>query len=115
MTFFDQPDHRPPSTRIEVGESVTGTLSMLKIATNMRGEMALVWAVDGGPERWANKRLWRAMADSRVDVGDRITITRGPDEERPGQAMAATTWTVERGQKQAPAAQAVPSQALPAW
>ena len=95
MGFFDNKAHRPPSTRIEVGESVEGVITQLGMDTNLRGALTLVWALDSGPKRWANKRLWRTMADARIDIGDRVRITRGEDEDTGG-TMAATTWTVER-------------------
>ena len=117
MSWFDDPSHRPPSTRIEVGETVTGTITHLGIETNLRGNATLVWTLDGGRKRWANTRLWRTFADARVSVGDTVTVTRGPDEDSGG-SMPATTWTVERvtGQPSQPSQPSQPPQpALPEW
>jgi hypothetical protein len=71
MGFFDSKDHRPPSSRIEVGESVEGVITHLGMDRNMKGEMALVYALDGGKPTFAATTLWRTLADARVDAGDR--------------------------------------------
>jgi hypothetical protein len=116
MGFFDNPEHRPPSSRIEVGDSVEGQITQLGLETNLRGALTLVYALDSGPKRWANKRLWRTMADARIDIGDRVRITRGPDEDTGG-SMPATTWTVERlapGPTQ-PSQPSQPQVQVPAW
>ena len=117
MGFFDNPQHRPPSTRIDVGETVEGVITQLGMDTNLRGALTLVYALDSGPKRWANKRLWRTMADARIDVGDRVRITRGPDEDTGG-SMPATSWTVERlaaGPTTRPQPAPAPVQQVPAW
>ena len=62
MGFFDDKQHRPPSTRIEVGESVEGVVTELAMDTNFRGALTLVWQLDNGPRRWSSKR-------SVADVG----------------------------------------------
>ena len=121
MGFFDNQAHRPPSTRIEVGEVVEGVITQLGMDTNMRGQLTLVWSLDSGPKRWASKRLWRTFADARIDIGDRVRITRGPDEDTGG-TMPAGTWTVERltpgPTTPPPAAQTptpTPTRQVPAW
>ena len=123
MGFFDSKDHRPPSSRIEVGESVEGVLTHLGMDRNMKGEMALVYALDGGKPTFAAMTLWRTLADARVDAGDRIRITRGPDEDR-GAPSPAKTWTVERlaagpttrhPLAADPSRTAAPAQQVPAW
>ena len=116
-SWFDAPGHRPPSTRIEVGDSVEGTITQLGIETNLRGNQTLTWTIDGGPKRWANMRLWRTMADARVNPGDTVRITRGPDQDSGG-SMPATTWTVERlghGAISQAQAQPQPQPQVPAW
>jgi hypothetical protein len=79
------------------------------------GRLALCVELDGdGRERWANSRLWRTLADARIEPGDRVTITRGPDESRGDGQRPATTWRVERSAAMAPAA-ALQATGGPTW
>ena len=95
MGFFDNKDHRPPSTSIEVGESVEGVITHLGVSHNLEGKLVLMYGLDGAKPKFAPLTLWRTLADARVDAGDRVRITRGPDEDR-GAPSPAKTWTVER-------------------
>jgi hypothetical protein len=92
---WDDPKNLPESSAIQPGQSVSGQITHLSFEPNLRGALTLTWAVDGGRKRWANSQLWRAMGDARVQVGDRVTVTRGPDEPSTGQ-YPRTTWRVER-------------------
>lgn len=97
MNFFDDPAHQPPDpVGIRPGETAQGTITMLNVKEGRFGRLALTWELDhDGRERWANARLWKAMAAARLDVGDMARITRGPDEPNPS-GKPSTTWTVER-------------------
>lgn len=104
MDFWDDPGNWPGdgSWPSRPGETIEGTVTRMAVRTGRFGRPGLCLELDGdGRERWANSRLWRTLGDARVQVGDRIRVTRGPDEPmRPGQAHASTTWTVERAPKQ---------------
>lgn len=110
MGFFDSPEHRPPTSRLEVGDTLTGRITGLDIRENLRGRNTLVYQLDGGMWRWANSRLWRAFIDARADVGMTCTITRLPDDPATGDGMAGTNWRIDL--QQAPAAAAAPAPAV---
>jgi hypothetical protein len=99
MSFWDQPEHWPGDTAWPKapGGTVEGTISRMAVMQNRYQRNALCIELDGdGVQRWCNGRLWRALADIRADVGDRIRVTRGPDgEAQPGRS-ASTSWTVDR-------------------
>jgi hypothetical protein len=96
MGFFDDPAHSR-SRGMQVGESIEGAITALAIRTNRYGREGLAYELDGdGRVRWAPARLWDAMADLRIDIGDRVRITRGPDEPARGDGKPATTWTIAR-------------------
>ena len=121
MAFFDDPAHRPPTTRLEVGDSITGTVTQLAIQTNLRGKPTLTWTLDAGVLRWANRRLWDQFAQARVDIGDTITVTRLPDDPSDGQSMAGTNWSVVKDNGRPVAVNtaappvATPVMQLPSW
>ena len=115
---WDAPENRPASTSIQPGQSVEGVITQLGFEPNLRGLTTLTWTLDNGRKRWANAQLWRCLADARVQIGDRIRVTRGQDEPSAGQ-YPRTTWTVERltGPPAAPAtgAPAAVQAQVPAW
>ena len=113
MIDWANPANRPQTSSIQEGETVTGTVTALAFEPNLRGQVTLTWSLDGGRKRWANTQLWRAMADARIQPGDRITVTRGPDEPSTGQ-YPRTTWTVTRHSGPAPIAAAPVAVAAPA-
>ena len=100
MGFFDDPNNRPPTTRLEVGDSVTGTVTGLEVRDNHLGRATLVYTLDGGIPRWANKRLWAAFVQAKVDLGQTITVTRLPDDPPSPNGMAGTNWTVNTAIRQ---------------
>jgi hypothetical protein len=97
MGFFDTPEHRPPTTRLEVGDSVTGTITGLEIRDNHLGRATLVYTLDNGIPRWANKRLWAAFVQARADLGQTVTVTRLPDDPPSPNGMSGTNWSVTIG------------------
>jgi hypothetical protein len=83
------------------GGSLEGTVTRMAILPRSsfgRTETRLCIELDGdGVQRWANNRLWRTIGDARVMPGDRVRITRGPDEPNPSPGgKPFSTWTVER-------------------
>jgi hypothetical protein len=111
MSFWDDPKNWPTGAAwpAEPGGWVDGTVTRMELHQSRYGRAQLVVELDGdGLKRWCNGRLWRTLGDARVEVGDRIRVTRGPDEptSAPG-AKPATTWNVERIQPPAPAAPGV--------
>lgn len=117
MSFWDDPAHWPGDgswPRVP-GESVEGKITRMEVATGTYGRLSLCVELDGdGRKRWANARLWRTLADSRADIGDRVRITRGQDEPRGDGQRPASTWRVERLQP-APAQQTAARQGGPTW
>ena len=95
MIDWDNPKNLPETAAIPAGGSVEGTITELGFETNMRGQPTLTYTLDHGRKRWCNSQLWRTLGHARVQVGDRVRITRGPDEPSTGQ-YPRTTWTVER-------------------
>lgn len=99
MSFWDDPRNWPgqgawPATP---GETIEGTITRMELQQSRYGRNQLVVELDGdGVKRWCNGRLWRTLADARVDVGDRVRVTRGHDEPVPGGQKPASTWVVER-------------------
>jgi hypothetical protein len=98
--FWDDPKNWPTGAAwpAEPGGWVDGTVTRMELHQSRYGRAQLVLELDGdGLKRWCNGRLWRTLGDARVEVGERIRVTRGPDEptSAPG-AKPATTWTVKR-------------------
>jgi hypothetical protein len=89
-------------------EGVVTRMAVLPRSSFGRTESRLCIELDGdGVQRWANNRLWRTLGDARVMPGDRVRITRGPDEPNPSPGgKPFSTWTVERLQPTQPPAQA---------
>lgn len=124
MIDWDDPQNLPRTSAIGVGQSVEGVVTALQFEPNMRGAMTLTYTLDHGIKRWCNSQLWKALGHARIQVGDRVRITRGPDEPGTGQ-YPRTTWTVERRQAPQPvqqpqppqwaAPQPQPVQQVPAW
>lgn len=124
MGFWDDPASWPSdgSWPGNPGGSIEGTVTKLAVLMGRYGRLSLCVELDNdGRQRWANSRLWRTMGDARIETGDRVRITRGPDEPNPG-GKPSSTWTVERlaptpssvatawpAQAQAPAAAAGPT------
>ena len=99
MSFWDAPGHLPSTNGngLAVGEIIEGTLTHLSVEMSPRFQkLQLRWSIDHGMQHWANTSLWRAMAACRVDIGDRIRITRGPDMAPSGTMKPPHTYTVER-------------------
>lgn len=92
MGFWDTPEHHP-STGWRVGESREGTITGLEVATNGWGRTALRYTLDG-QSAWASSTLWRTLADARVDLGDRIRITKTAEEQSNGKTRSL--WAVQR-------------------
>lgn len=90
--FWDTPEHLPTGGW-PVGSSKEGTLTGLQIARNSWGNIGLRYALDG-QDAWANRSLWSTMAAARVDVGDRVRITKTHEDQSNGKVR--THWTVER-------------------
>jgi hypothetical protein len=116
MIDWEDRANQPPSGSIQPGETVAGLITALAFELDREGQRTLVWTLDGGRPRWANKGLWRAMAQARLQVGDHVRITRGPDQ--PSGGVTRSTWTIDRVTAPAPApfhaaAQAAPQ--MPAW
>ena len=101
---YDDPDLRPRTSGIAIGESVSGTLQAISKELNKWGEYTIKWTVNG-QDRWANKQLKAALLESRPQPGDFITVTRGPDVPSTGQ-HPRSTWTVTRHSGPAPIAAA---------
>jgi hypothetical protein len=97
---WDAPGHAPPSSRIDVGQSVTGTVEAFALEANMRGDQSLTYVMDGR-KRWANKQLWKTFAAARIQPGDTITITRLPDEPGSGQ-YPKSCWQIDRAEAPPP-------------
>lgn len=118
MSFWDDPAHWPGdgSWPRVAGEAVEGTITRMAVRNGSYGRLSLCVELDGdGRERWCNSRLWRTLADARIEPGDRVRVTRGPDEPSGnGQSRPATTWRVERLQH-APPTLAQPAKAGPTW
>ncbi len=105
MSFWDNPKNWPgtDSWPAEPGGIVQGTITRMAIKQSRYGRAQLVVELDSdGIVRWCNSRLWRTFGDARIEPGDSVRVTRGPDEDRGGE-KPATTWRVERLQP-APAA-----------
>ena len=105
MSFWDDPQNWPgdDSWPRMAGEMVEGTITRMAVRQGRYGRLALCVELDGdGRERWANSRLWRTLADARIEPGDRVRITRGPDEPRGDGQRPATSWRVERSTAIAP-------------
>jgi hypothetical protein len=115
MIDWDDRGNMPPTMSIQPGETVAGTITGLGFEVDREGQRTLVWTLDGGRPRWANKGLWRAMAQARLQVGDHVRITRGPDQASGG--VTRSTWTIERGAAPSPAPAPVHAAApqMPAW
>jgi hypothetical protein len=118
MIDWDDRANHPPSSAIRPGDTVAGTIMDLHFELDEKGvEKELVWALDDGRKRWANRGLWRAIIAARLQVGDHVRITRGPDQTSNGRT--SSTWTIER----TPAPMAAPAPApvhaaapqMPAW
>lgn len=109
------------------GGSIEGTVTRIAILPRSafgKTEERLCVELDGdGVQRWCNNRLWRTVGEARIVPGDRVRITRGPDQPNPTGARPITSWTVERLQQAPPApaasgwgaAQAPVQQAGPSW
>ena len=101
-SFFDDPKHWPDSQTWPAtsGGVIEGVVTHLEIATSRFGRLQLAVELDrDGRKRWCNGRLWRAMADARIDIWDRIRVTRGDDDKdgSPGSnGRLPSTWMVER-------------------
>lgn len=120
--FWSLPGARPKTSRIEEGETVSGTVTDLQRAVDNRGESRVKYEIDGYM-RWANERLRAALWRADVQVGDHVSITKlASDPPREG-GYAGTNWSVQvtkPGQAApaaaAPAAAAKPAPvSLPSW
>ena len=97
-SFWDNPEHRPPTTKLEVGDVVEGRLDKLALESSSfdRARMQLVYVIDG-QQRWATGRLWGAMFQARLEEGDRVRVERLPDEDRLGPGgHPVTRWKVAK-------------------
>jgi len=95
-SFWDDPDTRPQGLGIEVGETVSGTITSLAMVSTQwdRSGMRLEWGLDGA-KRIANKRLHKALREARVEVGQRAAVTRLPDDEPGSGAHPGSNWEVK--------------------
>ena len=101
MGFWDDPTHWPSdgSWPTIPGETVEGTITRMGIRPSRYGRLQLCIELDGdGRERWCNARLWRTIGMLAPEVGERIIVTRGPDEPTlPGSTgRPPSTWIVEK-------------------
>lgn len=99
MTFWT-PDHTPPagSWPAPDGPPKEGTVTRLGVELSRYGRPSLCVELDGdGVKRWCGMRLWRGFAELRVEVGERVRVTRLTDEPAtaPGQ-RPGSRWLVER-------------------
>ena len=92
-TFWDDPRAKPANAKIQVGETVSGTVTGLELATSRSGDDTIRYAIDG-VWRYTNKRLHNALWSARPLVGDRVEITRLPDDPPRESGITATNWTV---------------------
>lgn len=108
-SFWDIPGNTPPSGSwpIPDGPPVEGTITRLVVETSRYGRPSLCVELDGdGMKRWCGMRLWRALAELRVDIGERIRVTRLPDEPGAPGERPTPRWRVERVAAPAPVPQA---------
>lgn len=113
MSFWDDPRNQPSSG----AWPAAGTISKLAVLESPRfARLTLCVELDNdGRQRWCSSRLWRAIAESRADVGDHITVTRGPDEPNPA-GQPISTWIVQRSSAaQIPAGWSTPVKSGPSW
>ena len=114
MGFWDAPEHHP-TIGWPVGQAQEGTITALEVARNSWGNLALKYALDGRTA-WANRMLWATLAQARVDVGDRVRITKTGEDQSNGKVRSS--WTVERLAPSAPPHLQAPVQHVsvgPSW
>lgn len=80
-SFWDDPASWPASAwPAQPGASITGTITRMAVRQSRYGRLALCVELDGdGKERWCNTGLWRELGAARVELGDRIVVTRKDD------------------------------------
>ena len=73
------------------GDAVEGRVTRMEVRTGRFGRPSLCVELNSdGRQRWANSRLWRALGELRVQVGDVVKVTRGQDvPPQPGLAHCA--------------------------
>jgi hypothetical protein len=118
MIDWDDRANHPPSSSIRPGDTVAGTIMDIHFELDEDGrQKSLVWALEDGRKRWANVGLWRAIIAARLQVGDHVRITRGPDQTAGGKTTS--TWTIERTAAPmtmpAPAPVHAAAPQMPAW
>lgn len=116
MGFWDDPTHQPPAG----AWPAEGVITRMQVMQSSYGRLALCVELDNdGRQRWCPTRMWRAFADARADVGDRVSVSRGPDmpPRIPG-GEPVRSWQVEKtappGRTGSPTWPA-PSGAGPTW
>lgn len=99
-SFWDTPGNTPPSGSwpIPNGPPVEGTITRMTVEQSRYGRPSLCVELDGdGVKRWCGMRLWRALAELRVEIGERVRVSRLPDEPAAGEGQrGASRWRVER-------------------
>jgi hypothetical protein len=99
MGFWDDPANWPSGNGwpARPGDTVEGTVTRMELQQSRYGRQQLVVELDGDRvKRWCNGRLWRCLGDARIEPGDRIRVTRGPDDPSGGGEKPGSTWIVER-------------------